>query len=156
VPDSRGSALEAVNIASYDTDLTDAQWKPAQPHFPSAKNPGRLRTSMRDVFNAVFYLLKSGCPWLMLPTTFPPWNAVYHHFRQWSRDGIWSWLSDRLRAQVRKAVERDYRPTAAALDSQTMRSDPHGGRVGYDAAKETKGASALCWWMQWRCCWEPR
>lgn len=128
-----------MKIASYNTNLTDSQWELIQPHLPAAKRRGRPRTSLREVCNAVLYLIKSGCPWRLLPPTFPPWKTVYHHFRQWSRNGIWSGLNDRLRAQARAAAGKDCRPTAAALDSQTVRSDPHGGTVGYDAAKKTKG-----------------
>lgn len=125
--------------ASYDTDLTDAQWQLLHPHLPAPKRRGRPRTPLRVVCNAVLYLVKSGCPWRLLPQSFPPWKTVYHHFRQWSRDHTWSGLNDRLRALVRAAAGKDCRPTAAALDSQTVRSDPHGGAVGYDAAKKTKG-----------------
>jgi transposase len=100
---------------------------------------GRPRTPLRLVLNALLYAVKSGCTWRLLPQNFPPSKTVYHHFRAWSRDGTWSALNDRLRARVRATHDKDCRPTAAVLDSQTVRSDPHGGAVGYDAAKKTKG-----------------
>ena len=128
-----------MQIAQYDTDVTDAQWQLLKPLLPAPKRRGRPRTSLREVCNAVLYLIKSGCPWRLLPKSFPPWKTVYHHFRQWSRDGLWVSLNDQLRARVRALVGKRSRPTAAVLDSQTVRSDPHGDTVGYDMAKKTKG-----------------
>lgn len=128
-----------MKIASYDTDLTDPQWNLIQRHLPAAKRRGRPRTCLRLILNACLYLIKSGCPWRLLPKSYPAWPTVYHHFRQWSRDGVWAALNDRLRALARAAVGKRCRPTAAVLDSQTVRSNPHGGAVGYDAAKKTKG-----------------
>ena len=75
----------------------------------------------------------------MLPQTFPPWKTLYHHFRCWSRTGLLATLNTRLRALARKAVGKRVRPTACVLDSQSVRSNPHGGNVGYDAGKKTKG-----------------
>ena len=128
-----------MQIARYDTDITDAQWALLELLLPAAKRLGRPRTCLRRVLNAILYVVKSGCPWRLLPQHFPPWKTVYHHFRTWSRNGVWSALNDRLRATTRALVGKRCRPTAAALDSQTVRSDPHGGEVGYDAAKKTKG-----------------
>ena len=128
-----------MQIAQYDTDVTDAQWQLLKPLLPAPKRRGRPRTSLREVCNAVLYLIKSGCPWRRLPKSFPPWKTVCHHFRQWSHDGLWVSLNDQLRARVRALVGQRSRPTAAVLDSQTVRSDPHGGAVGYDAGKKTKG-----------------
>jgi transposase len=128
-----------MQIAPYDTDLTDAQWKLLEPLLPRAQRRGRPRTPLRWVLNAILYVVQSGCPWRLLPKSFPPWKTVYHFFRAWSRDHTWSSLNDRLRARVRATHDKDCRPTAAVLDSQTVRSAPHGGTVGYDAAKKTKG-----------------
>jgi transposase len=128
-----------MNIASYDTDLTDAQWELLQPLLPKPKRRGRRRTDLRVVINALLYVAKAGCPWRLLPKTFPPWKTVYHHFHRWSRDGLLGRLNTALRDLARKVEDKRTRPTAAVLDSQTVRSDPHGGTVGYDAAKKTKG-----------------
>jgi len=135
----RGNAFRAMQIAQYDTDLTDAQWAILQPLLPSAHRRGRPRTCLRRVLNAIFYVVKSGCPWRLLPHHFPPWKTVYHPFRTWSRDGVWSAHNDRLRAMTRALVGKRCRPTAAALDRPTVRSDPPGGEAGCDAAKQTKG-----------------
>ena len=94
---------------------------------------------MRTVWAAILYLAKAGCPWRLLPHTFPPWKSVYHHFRQWSRSGLLATLNTKLRALARQAVGKHVQPTASVLDSQTVRSNPHGGNVGYDAGKKTKG-----------------
>lgn len=125
--------------ACYDTDLTDAQWHLFQPHLPKAARRGRPRTDLRRILNAALYVVKSGCPWRLLPKTFPPWQTVYHVFRRWCRDGTWEYLHARLRALVRAAAGKDCRPTAGILDSQSVKSDPHGGAVGYDAGKKIRG-----------------
>jgi len=135
----RGSAVEAIKIATFYTDVTDAQWKLLNRWLSKAKRRGHKRTDLRWVFNAILYIVERGCPWHLLATSFPPWKTVYHHLRAWSRHGTWAALNDRLPARARQAVGKRGRPTAAVLDSQTVRSDPHGGAVGYDAAKKTKG-----------------
>lgn len=128
-----------MHIASYDTDLTNPQWELLQPLLPKPKRRGRRPTDLRLVSNALLYLAKAGCPWRLLPNSFPPWQTVYHHFHRWSRDGRLGRINTALRDLARKAQDKRTRPTAAVLDSQTVRSDPHGGAVGYDAAKKTKG-----------------
>ena len=125
--------------ASYDTSLTDAQWAFLQPMLPPAKKRGRPPTDRRRVVDAILYVLKGGIPWRLLPVDFPPWQTVYHIFRQWSRDHTWEALNARLRAHVRATEGKRCRPTAAILDSQSVKSDGHGGAVGFDAAKGIKG-----------------
>src|SRR6267154_137587 len=98
-----------MQIANYDTDLT------------APKSTGRPRTPLRRVVNAILYLIKSGCQWRLLPKTFPPWKTVNHIFRDWIQRNIWSAMNDRLRALVRQDEEKRSRPTAAILDSQTVR-----------------------------------
>ena len=124
--------------ARYETDLTAAQWLLIEP-MPPPSRLGRPRTPLRAVVDALLYLIKSGCSWRLLPKSFPPWQTVYHRFRRWSRGPILGGLNDRLRALVRAAAGQRSRPTAAALDSQTVRSGAHGGAVGHDPGKRTKG-----------------
>jgi len=128
-----------MKIASFDTDLTDAQWTLIEPLLPKQSRLGRPRTPLRPVVDAILYLIKSGCPWRLLPKNFPPWKTVYHYFWNWSRGTILSGLNDRLRALVRESEGKRCRPTASAMDSQTVRSEAHGGAVGYDPGKRTKG-----------------
>jgi transposase len=128
-----------MKIASFETDLTDAQWTLIEPLLPAPRRLGRPRTPLRQVVDAILYLIKSGCPWRLLPKNFPPWKTVYHFFWHWSRGPIFRGLNDRLRALVRESEGKRCRPTAAALDSQTVRSGAHGGAVGYDPGKRTKG-----------------
>jgi len=135
----RGSAVEAMKIASYETDLTYAQWAVIKHYLPAAKKRGRPRTALRVVWAAILYLAKAGGPWRRRPHSFPPWKTVYHHFRQWSRSGLLATLNTKLRALARQAAGQRVAPTAGVLDSPTVRSNPHGGHGGYDAGKKTKG-----------------
>jgi putative transposase len=128
-----------MKIATYDTDLTLDQWNLIRRFLPAAKKRGRPRTALREVLNAILYLVKSGAQWRLLPKNFPPWQTIYHHFRQWTRNGLLARLNHRLRTKVRQAVGKHAQPTAASLDSQTVRTSAHRGQVGYDAAKKTKG-----------------
>ena len=89
--------------------------------------------------DAILYVTKGGIPWRLLPSDFPPWQTVYPVFRQGTIGGLWEALNAQLRRQVRQAAGKDAQPTAAILDSPSVKSDPHGGAVGYDAAKRIKG-----------------
>ena len=124
---------------AFDTDLTDSQWDYLQPMLPQPKKLGRPPTDRRPVLDAILYMLKGGIPWRLLPHSFPPWKTVHHVFRAWSRDGTWAALHDTLRECVRADAGRVAQPSAAILDSQSVKSDGHGGAVGYDAAKKIKG-----------------
>jgi putative transposase len=132
--------------ASYDSCLNDAQWELVSPILPAPCKRGRPRTDRRLVTNAILYVLKTGCQWRMLPVSFPPWKSVFHVFRQWLRSNTLRAVCDRLRALVRMDAGKDSAPTGCVLDSQSVKSDPHGGDVGYDAAKKIKGANAICSW----------
>ena len=125
--------------ATYDSDLTDTQWEFLIPMLPKPKKFGRPPTDRRLVINAIFYVLKGGIPWRLLPTTYPCWKTVHHIFRAWTLDKTWGALNDALRTCVRLEEGRTEQPTAAILDSQSVKSDGHGGEVGYDAGKRIKG-----------------
>jgi putative transposase len=128
-----------MKIARYDTDLTEAQWAFVQPMLPRPYRRGRPPTDRRVILNAILYVLKGGIPWRLLPKTFPPWQTVYHVFRAWIRDHTWAALHDALRVCLRRAEGRHHQPSAAILDSQSVKSDGHGGAVGFDAGKQIKG-----------------
>jgi transposase len=128
-----------VKNATYETSLTDAQWAYLKPMLPKAARRGRPPTDRRRILDAILYVVKCGCPWRYLPTDFPPWKTVYHIFRHWTLNHQWAALNDALRTLVRRTHDKRSRPTAAILDSQSVKSAGHGGPVGYDAAKRIKG-----------------
>jgi putative transposase len=128
-----------MKIANYDTNLTDAQWAYLQPMLPKPAKRGRPPTDRRRIIEAILYLVKCGCPWRYLPADFPRWKTVYHVFRQWVANHQWAVIHDTLRVLVRRTHGKRSRPTAAILDSQSVKSDGHGGQVGYDAGKRIKG-----------------
>jgi putative transposase len=123
----------------YPTNLTDEQWQQIKSYLPKPQKRGRPPVDRRHILNALLYFIRAGCQWRMLPADFGPWQTVYHYYRGWQHAGHWVYLHDRLRALVRHAAGKDARPTAAILDSQTVRSADHTGETGYDAAKKTKG-----------------
>ena len=125
--------------AIYETSLTDAQWAYLKPMLSKPAKRGRPPTDRRRILDAILDVVKCGCPWRYLPTDFPPWQTVYHIFRHWTLNHEWAALNDALRTLVRKTHGKRSRPTAAILDSQSVQSDGHGGRVGYDAGKRIKG-----------------
>ena len=128
-----------MKIAKFDTNLTDAQWAYLQPMLPKTAKRGRPPIDRRRIIDAILYMAKCGCPWRYLPADFPRWKTVYHVFRQWVANHHWAAIHDALRVLVRKANGKRSRPTAAILDSQTVKSSNHAGSVGYDAGKRIKG-----------------
>ncbi|MGC1479794.1 MAG: IS5 family transposase [Chthoniobacterales bacterium] len=128
-----------MQFAEYQTDLTDFQWEILRPLLPKKARTGRPRTCLRRVVDAVLYMTKSGCPWRLLPKEFPCWKTVYHHFWVWSRSGLLETLHAFFRESLRKLAGKKKQPSAAVIDSQTVRAAAHGGTVGYDAGKKTKG-----------------
>jgi putative transposase len=129
-----------MNRKRYPSDLTDEQWDGAQ-SLLLTKAGGRPRSaSVRDLLDAYFYLLRGGVSWRMLPHDFPPWQTVYSQVRRWKRDGVWEALHDRLRDEVRLADGRPTQPSAAVLDSQSVKAADHPGVRGYDAGKKNPGA----------------
>jgi putative transposase len=92
----------------YPTDLSDAEWNYIEPHLPAPKGYGRPSThSLREILDAVFYLLRSGCQWRLLPHDFPRWPTVYHYFRKWRMDGTWERVNGALRERLRVRLTRD-------------------------------------------------
>ena len=106
------------------------------PQTQAARTPAHRP---RLIIDAILYMVKGGLQWRLLPGDFPPWQTVYHVFRKWTRDHTWAWLNAQLRTRVRKQQGRKPPPTAAILDSQSVKRDAHGGAVGSDAAKQIKG-----------------
>jgi putative transposase len=125
----------------YPTDLSDDEWLCVRPHLPEPAPQGRPRLhGLRAILDAVFYVLKSGCPWRLLPQEFPPWKTVYDWFRKWRIDGTWERLNAELRERLRCRLGRDPNPSAGIVDSQSARTSGVGGQErGFDPAKNVEG-----------------
>ena len=122
---------------AYPSDVSDREWEIIEPLLPPSKSRGRKRdTDLREVVNAIFYLLEEGCQWRALPHDFPHWSTVRTYFDKWNRNKMWYQINRLLREELRQRQGRESHPSAASIDSQSVKTTGKRGR--YTALMEAK------------------
>ncbi len=126
---------------AYPSDLTDAQWEVLEPLIPAvAEDATNVAYSRREIVNGILYVLRSGCPWRLVPHDLPAWGTVYWYFRTWRNEGVWDQILHTLRKQVRHKQGREPEPSAAVIDSQSIKTSAvRGPEKGFDMGKKNLG-----------------
>jgi len=141
----------------YPSDLTDAEWALVEPLIPPAKRGGRKReVDVREVLNGIFYILATGCQWRALPKDLPPKSTVHDYLTLWARDGTLGRLHHALFVQVREQAGKEASPTAAIIDSQSVKGAEKGGPASIRRAttrpRRSRARSGTSWSTRWACC----
>jgi putative transposase len=143
-PSQKRSSPQRRSSRGYPSDLTDQEWAILEPLIPPAKEGGHPRTTdMREVLNALFYVDRTGCQWRALPHDFPAWSTVWSYFRTWRNDGTWQRIHTVLREKTRVSMGRESTPSAAIIDSQSVKTSQKGGLAGMTAGRKSKGVSGI-------------
>ena len=140
---------------SYPSDVSDAEWEFLLPYVTLMREDAPQRGhDMREVFNAIRYVVKTGCQWRMLPHDLPEWTVAYQQARRWIQAGVFEEIAHDLRMIVRLVDEREAQPSATILDGRTLQSTPESGsRAGYDGPRRRKARKCTRPWIRWEICW---
>lgn len=134
------------NRRPYSTDLSNAEWQLLEPLLPPEKSGGRHRKyPMREVINAIQYILRGGCAWRLMPHNLPHWRTVYEYFRQWKKDGTWRRIHDHLHAELRIKMNRNVQPSASIIDSQSVKTTEKGGFTAMMEQRRSAVANDIYW-----------
>jgi putative transposase len=136
--------MERMARKPYRTDLNDKEWAVIEPYVPKPKTGGRPAShDRREIINAIAYILRSGCAWRLMPHDLPPWSTVYDYFRQWRIDGTWERINTALREKLRTTIGREAEPSAAIIDSQTVKTTEKGDLAATMQARKSRDASDI-------------
>jgi putative transposase len=136
--------MKLMTRKAYPTDLNNKEWAVIKPYVPKPKTGGRpAEHSRREIINAIAYVLRSGCAWRLMPHDLPPWSTVYDYFRQWRIDGTWERINTALREKLRTTIGREAEPSAAIIDSQTVKTTEKGDLAATTQARKSRDASDI-------------